>query len=97
MCKLGNVRSAGLPERVEVEKGAAIRGWYSYPNNIISIYVGNEDLHPVGPFSPDDIIKHMQGQSLSLPVGQVDRRTHDFLVRRSEGCGSQGAYRHSAE
>ena len=50
--------------RAEEEKGAAIRAFYATPWALDSILVGNEDLHPVGPFSVDDIIKHMNGEPI---------------------------------
>lgn len=62
------------------QKGAAIRAWYSHGANLNSVLVGNEDIHPVGPFSVDDIIYHMDGaptRPISLdtyPSMQIESR-----------------------
>lgn len=47
--------------RAEEEKAAAIRAYHADPDSIAAIYVGNEDLIPLGPFSVDEIIGHIQG------------------------------------
>ena len=54
--------TTGVPGRANDEKQAAIRAFHEHADNINSIYVGNEDLQPVGPFTVDDIINHIDGE-----------------------------------
>jgi hypothetical protein len=89
--------------RAEEEKAAAIRAYHANPDSIAAIYVGNEDLIPVGPFSVDDIIGHIQGRSLSLSIyTHIHTHTHSYLrmaltlftIQETQSCISIHTYIH---
>ena len=64
--------STDEPTWIESEKKAAVDSFYNYPENLIAIYVGNENLIPFGPFPVDDIINHIQGKHATH-----NQQTHD--------------------
>jgi hypothetical protein len=51
------------PDWTQSEIGLAIDAYYKYPRNLLSIYVGNEDLIPNGPFSVDAVIGYLNRKS----------------------------------
>lgn len=62
--------------RAEEEKAAAIRAYHANPDSIAAIYVGNEDLMPVGPFTADELIGHIQdlrNAGVKCPIGTAQR------------------------
>jgi exo-beta-1,3-glucanase (GH17 family) len=64
----------------------AVTASKNYPGTVQEIFVGNENIPPVGPYSVSALIQHINDvktQGATVPVGTV-QRINEWLQRTGE-------------